>query len=242
MKKVTTLIAFICLANTFLTAQNRPIKFGISINPNYSYRYFYTSNVSTKTAVDALESGKFSYSIGAFGEKEINDKVRLRVGINAMNTGFQIVKRDLQSWGSQNTNGTLQSGFNEPYGFTQIRFIYNYINLELPIDFQYFINKKCTFFITSGLSPMVNIYNYGATKAYFNDKKTTVNRYEITGEPVKKISLALQFGIGYAFKLNQKLTLDIEPRFQCFVTPLVSPSSKSGILPYNSGLQIGLTF
>ncbi len=71
MKKTTTLIAFICFANTFLTAQNRPIKFGISINPNYSHRYFYSDDATFKATINALYWGKFSYSVGTFVEKEI---------------------------------------------------------------------------------------------------------------------------------------------------------------------------
>lgn len=54
--------------------------------------------------------------------------------------------------------------------------------------------------------------------------------------------LAPQIGMGYALKLTQRLTLDIQPRVQGFVTPLISSSSKSGVLPYNIGLQTGLTF
>jgi hypothetical protein len=240
MKKATTLIVFMCLANAFLTAQNAPIKFGISVNTNYSHRYVYTNDAAAKAMFDRLYSGKFSYSIGAFVEKEITRRGRLRIGLNAMNTGFQIVKNDLQGWGSQN------GGWNpfppEPNDPTKIRFVYNFINLELPIDYQYFINKKRSFYLDFGVSPMLNLYNYITTQTHYNNKNTTTNQQELTDEPMKKLSLALQFGMGYAVKLTRRLTLDIQPRIQGFVTPLISSSSKSGVLPYNIGLQTGLTF
>ncbi len=241
MKKVTILIAFICFANTFLTAQNRPIKFGVSINPNYSHRYLYSDDATTKAMLDRLYSGKFSYSVGVFGEKEMTDKLRLRVGLNAMNTGFQIV-RDNLTWGSQNNNGSWNPFPIDPNEPTKIRFIYNFINLELPIDCQYFINRKRTFFLSLGGSPMLNVYNYSTVKAYFNTKSTTTSHQEVTNEPTKKLSFALQLGMGYAVKLTPNLTLDIQPRVQCFITPLISSSAKSGVLPYNVGVQTGLTF
>ena len=241
MKKATTLIAFICFANTFLMAQNRPIKFGVSINPNYSHRYLYSDDATTKAMLDRLYSGKFSYSVGVFGEKEMTEKVSLRVGLNAMNTGFQIVKDNL-TWGSQNNNGSWNPFPIDPNEPTKIRFVYNFINLELPFDCQYFINKKRTFFISLGGSPMLNVYNYGTTKIYYNNKSTTTDNYELKDEPTKKLSVALQLGMGYAVKLTQKLTMDIQPRIQCFVTPLVSSSAKSGVLLYNIGLQTSLTF
>lgn len=241
MKKVTTLIAFICLANTFLTAQNRPIKFGVSVNTNYSDRYLYSDDATLKATLDKLYSGKFSYSVGAFVEKEMTDKVRFRVGINAMNTGFQIV-RDNLNWGFQNGLGNPTPFPVDPNEPTKIRFVYNYVNLELPLDFSYFINKKRTFFVSLGFSPMLNVFNYGTTKIYYNDKSPTTNSYELKDEPTKKLSLALQLGMGYAFKLNKKLTMDIQPRVQGFVTPLISSSAKSGALPYNIGLQTSLTF
>ena len=241
MKKTTTLIVFICIANAFLTAQNRPIKFGVSVNLNYSHRYVYNDDAVDKAMLDRLYSGKFSYSIGVFGEKEMTDKLRLRVGLNAMNTGFQIVKKDLQNGGSQN-GGSWNPFPIDPNAPTEIRFIYNFINLELPIDCQYFINRKRTFFLSLGGSPMLNVYNYSTFKAYFNTKSTTTNHQELTDEPIKKLSFALQFGMGYAVKLTPNLTLEIQPRGQIFVTPLISSSSKTGVFPYNIGLQTGLIF
>lgn len=148
----------------------------------------------------------------------------------------------MQNWGSQNTNGSWTPFPTDPNGPTKIRFVYNFINLELPIDYQYFINKKRSFFVSLGISPMLNVYNYGTTQTYFNNKNTTTDHSELKDEPTKKISLALQFGMGYAIKLTQRLTLDVQPRVQGFITPLLTSSSKSRVLPYNIGLKTGLTF
>ena len=85
---------------------------------------------------------------------------------------------------------------------------------------------------------MFNVYNYSTTKMYFNNKNTTTDHRELTDERTKKLSFALQFGMGYAVKLTPNLTLDIQPRVQCFITPLISSSAKSGVLPYNIGVLL----
>jgi hypothetical protein len=240
MKKTTTFTALICLLNTFLCAQNSPIKFGISINPNYSYRYLYSDIPDLKTSFDAIDVGKFSYSIGAFGEKEINNKARFRIGINLMNTGFGTKKLPLTTGSSLDPQGF--PSFTNPNDPIAGRFIFNDIKIELPIDFQFFINKKQSFFIDFGMSPILNIYSYSTFKTYFSDGRINSSSSSNNDPNIRKLALAAQLGIGYEFKLNEKLTMEIQPKCQYFLTTLINSKNKSGMIPYNLGLQMGLKF
>ncbi len=242
MKKTTTFTVLICLLNTFLCAQNSPIKFGISINPNYSYRYLYSDIAGLKAEFDDIDVGKFSYSVGAFGEKEISNKARFRIGVNLMNTGFGTKKLPLTTSASLDPKSGIFSQNPDPNDPIAGRFIFNDIKLELPIDFQIFIDKKKSIFINVGVSSMLNIYSYSTFKAYFLDGRINNSNSSNNDPNIKKLALASQLGIGYEFKINQKLIMQIQPRCQYFLTMLTNSRSKSGMIPYNLGLQMGLKF
>jgi hypothetical protein len=244
MKKITTFTALICLLNTFLCAQNSPIKFGISINPNYSYRYFYSDNTLLKKTFDALESGKISGSVGGFIEKKMSEHSRLHVGINLMNWGSVINKTGLGSWGSQNSNGTFDPNLptNEPNGFSAIRFTYNSLNIQLPIDFQFFINKKRSFYFNLGISPLYNLGNYTTTTITLGDGRTKKTTSKDNLSDAKKLYFGMNLGFGYEWKINEKCIFEIQPQGQIFILDLANLSGKSGTIPYNLGVQMGLKF
>jgi hypothetical protein len=242
MKKTITLTVLFSLFNALLFAQNKKISFGISVNPNYSYRYLYSDDAALKTTFDAIDVGKFSYSAGVFGEKEINNSVRFRVGVNFMNTGFGTKKTDFSSWGSQNPQGGWFPQNPDPNDPIAGCFIFNDLKIELPIDIQLFINKNKSFFIDLGISPLLNLDSYTTFKAYFADGRISSYNTSNNDPNAKKIALAAQFGIGYTFKLSQKLSMEIQPRCQSFLATLPNSRSKSSIIPYNLGLQMGLKF
>jgi Outer membrane protein beta-barrel domain len=243
MKKVITLILLISLSSNCLFAQKNAFRYGISLNPNYAYRYFYSDVAGLKKTVDALESGKISLSIGGFIEKKTSENARFRIGINLMNWGSEINRTGLEKGGSQNTNG----GFNpldslNPNDVTAIRFTYSSWNVELPIDFQYFINKKHSFYFNAGISPLYNLGNYTTTKITLLNGKTDVNTTKDNGDNFQKLYVACQFGVGYERKINEKWSIDFQPRCQILFLDLANLSHKTGTIPYNVGLQMGLKF
>jgi hypothetical protein len=239
MKKAINLITFLSLLPIFLFAQNDFIRFGISLNPNYSYRFFYSKNSNLKITFDNIDVGKFSYSIGAFCEKQFNDKIRLRVGLNAMNTGIGTRKK--QDNGFVVIGGSFPTS--TPSTGSAFRLVFNDVKIELPIDFHFFINKKQSFYIDFGLSPTYNIYSYSTFKRYSSDGSIkNINSTNIDPE-AKKLQFASQVGIGYEFPLNKKIKMDIQPRFQYFLTGFAHHANSLGFfVPYNLGLQMGAKF
>jgi opacity protein-like surface antigen len=239
MKKVLTLTALMSLLNTFLFAQNDKWQFGISVNPNYSYRILYSENADVKATFDALESGKISGSVGGFMEKKTSTRGRVRVGVNLMNWGF-VINRKFGSR-SQNSNGTF-----DPFLFVDLggfRITNNFVNLEVPVDYQYFINKKRTFYVNGGISPSYFLASYTTTTITSGDGSTQKSTSKNAAfDDDKKLFFGLQLGLGFEWKIQEKLTIDFQPRGQIMFNDLSNLFKKDRLLPYNVGLQMGVKF
>jgi Outer membrane protein beta-barrel domain len=239
MKKALTLTALMSLLNTLLFAQNNKWQFGISANPNYSYRILYIENADVKAAFDAIESGKISGSIGGFMEKKTSTCGRVRVGANLMNWGF-VINKDFSVFDPSLffTTDPLR-----PTDIVTFKLANNIINFEIPIDYQYFINKKRSFYVNGGISPSYFLASYTTTTFTSREGKVEKNtRKGETFDDDKKLFFGFQLGFGFEWKVREKLTIDFQPRGQLFFNDLSNLRRKDKIIPYNFGLQMGVKF
>lgn len=216
-------LTLICAFNTVGKAQNVPFKIGFFINPTYSDRF----NVQADLQRD-LFIGKYAYSIGIFAQKRLTQYLDLRFGASFANNGEQTKRQS--TWGIQNSNGGFES-------FTDDKFelVNNYYNVELPIDIQWFLSKKHSFFAVFGVSPSYNLSNSGTLNFYTNDKLVRSNTSKHVGD--NGVGLALQFGMGYQKSLNDNLLFEIQPRFRYYITNI-----NNSRYMYNAGLQINMIF
>ncbi len=223
MKQVL-ILTLICAFNMVANAQSAPFKIGFLINPTYSDRFKEKLNL-----FQGIFVGQYAYSIGIFGQQKMAHSLDLRFGASFVNNGER-TKRGLGQR-FQNSGGGLFIIFpNESF-----EIIENYYNIELPIDIQWFMNKKRTFFTIFGASPG---YNYSKTvtiKNYLDDKLLNSNMAE--GSKDQGISVALQAGIGYRMRLNEFLSFEIQPKFRYYITNIQSTFNM-----YNIGLQCNIIY
>jgi Outer membrane protein beta-barrel domain len=218
MKQVL-ILTLICTFNTFSKAQNMPFKIGFLINPTYSDRLNTQADLFSGIFV-----GKYAYAIGIFAQKRMTHTLDLRFGANFVNNGEQT---------KQQTTFASSSGLVTSTETFQL--ISNFYNAEIPIDIQWFMNRKRSFFAIVGASPSFNLSKSATFNFYSNDKLTTTNTVKVAGED--GIGLAVQFGIGYQKSFNDNLLLEIQPKFRYYVTKM-----DSNRYMYNAGLQINLIF
>ena len=234
MKKLFILFYFFLASSFSANAQNNKIYVGISLYPNYSYRNYFT-DISVRflqSAYDTIERPKFSYSAGIFAEKKLNENFRLRVGLNFMNSGFRTKKQELH-FASPDSSGQYQQIIFGGYG----NVVYNDFYLELPIDVHYFF-VKTPVFIDFGISPVFNLYNSSTANWEYPDGHTETRTGENKSTSFNKFGLAFQFGIGYEVKIINRLILEIQPKFQYFLSTDVISSNKAKDRLYNLGLQL----
>ena len=234
MKKTLLLSLILSCILTHAFGQDKKLRFGISFKPNYSSRFILAdSNFNTaKKILNDAETGKLSYSAGLFAERLLDDDMRIQVGVNYMNTGFRTHRKQLL-WGSTN-------GQPDTIGLPEGYFVFNHNRIEIPIDFQYFIESDKPFFVTVGISPTLNVSVTTTSKFYYPDGHREINRQKDTQDGYPKFGLSFKIGLGYQFIVFKKIVLDIQPNVQCFLTTLGKFNPRFNSYLYNAGIQISL--
>jgi hypothetical protein len=218
-------LTLICTFSTFAKAQNTPFKVGFFINPNYCDR-LETRDVFGQD----VYVGQYAYSLGVFAQRKMTHSFNLRFGASLVNNGERTKRKPL--WGSQNDNGGIEP---MPAFRDGLQSVDNYYNIELPIDIQWFMNKKRTFFTIFGASPGYNYLKTVRTSQYRNDQLVASNLGEDKND--QGISVALQVGMGYKMRLKESLWLEINPKFKAYIT-----RAQNSYSMYNIGLQTSIIF
>ncbi len=241
MKKTLILSTFLFVFITQSFGQDKKFHFGVSFNPNYSYRLFLTKDIDPfiKKTADLIDDSMLSYSLGFFAERQLSQKINARIGLNFMKTGFGNFKSVFRSsWGTQ---GGIFGSTPRPAGddVSFKRFNNNYY-LEIPFDIQYFIDSKKRFCVNWGVSPCINLLNEVTLKTNYKDGRTVSNKLENSSAVFRKVAMAVQLGFGYNLPFLKKYTLEIQLRFQYFITPLNQSIGKTNTFLYNAGLQFAV--
>ena len=245
MKKLIILLTLFAAFHSKAIGQEQSVRkyrFGMSLNPQYSYRIYYAKKdfQFAKKLYDSTETGKITYAVGSFAERSLSEKLTFRVGLNFMSGGFRTKKKTF-TWGSDNNNGQIQID-PDPTIPREGYFVYNHQYFEIPIDFQYFLSKNQHFYFNLGVAPNFNIHNSVTSHWFFIDGRKDVKKMEDKQTQYQKVGFTFQLGMGYNIKISEKITLDIQPRFQYFATPLykINIGGRANTFLYNAGLQIGV--
>jgi Outer membrane protein beta-barrel domain len=218
----------------------------VSLNPNYSYRFYEVSKEPfsfAKNLYDSIDRPKISYSAGIFVERHLSEKFKIRLGLNMMKMGYGTKKLLLRGWGSQGGNGVFDPGMPGDSSMQDgLKLSYNNFYIEIPLDFQYFMGSKKRLFVDLGFSPCINFLNKVNHKTYFPDGRVESKTKEDKAPYYRKVGLTTQFGFGYNMPIFKKYVLEIQPRFQLFVTPASKSinTSSFNVFFYNGGLQFAV--
>lgn len=107
---------------------------------------------------------------------------------------------------------------------------------------QYYLDKSHHFIFNLGASPVINIRNTFTTTIVTPDKTTTNTSISTsTTSSAQKVGAAVKIGIGYNVPIFKKMTLEILPAFQIFVTPFAKPPTPNNEFLYSGNLQFSLS-
>jgi hypothetical protein len=108
--------------------------------------------------------------------------------------------------------------------------------LEIPILFKYkAIDRKIDINLVGGLS--YNILVGNSASASLNGVKYSIGKTE----GVSPANYSSSFGLGFEYNLSKKFSLDLQPTFRYYLTPLGDVVGSS-VHPYSFGVFTGLSY
>jgi len=235
MKAITFLLSIVLTANLFgqetTTAEFKKIQLGINISPDYCFR-----TLNNGSSID--ETGKLGYTAGLNMNYNFNKNIGIGLGIHYSIKGYKTSMNAL-SYGDM---------IDPNYGFiydpshtgANIKYIYNFHYLDIPLKVNFVTGKKKIRFITSvGLTTNVFIKETATRVIEYQDgthnRKTHVSNYNYN-----TINLSPTASFGIDWKLNSKNNLRIEPTFRYGVLKIIN-APVTGYL-WNAGLNVSYYF
>ena len=229
------------------------------IAPNAAPVYFNT--LGEGSSIDAQfnnnsKTGEFNMSYGINASYAVNDKLKVRSGINKVNLGYNtnnvIVYQsagvsastkalrniDASSSTLASDNISIISGENfnaAPSSFetmnTSINQAFGYI--EIPLEIEYaLVNKKIGVNVIGGFSSFFlnenKIYSEaeGGSKTYLGEANN-----------INNVSYSANFGLGLNYQVSKKIDLNIEPMFKYQINTFNNTSGD--FKPYFIGVYTG---
>lgn len=235
-----------------------------NISPNVAPVYFNSLGKGStihSQFVDNSKSGEIHMSYGISGSYAINDRVKIRAGINKVDLGYRtnevVAFRDVQSFSATSGAETLPNiNFNEqgradaymsishiknksvpqflisnPAGTLEQQFGY----IEVPLEVEYSLINK-----TLGLNVI------GGFSTLFLDNN---NVYSVLGSErsllgdannINATSYSANFGLGVHYNLSSTLKLNLEPMFKYQINTFNNTSGD--FRPYFIGVYSGFSF
>ena len=205
---------------------------------------------------DNSKNGEVTLSYGVSASYSINDKIKIRSGINKVDLGYNtnnvvvfqtLGAKNLSSLKNVNqdfTSGNLslisRESLTAQSSSSFIKTSNTSINqslgyIEIPLEIEYaLINKNFGFNIIGGFSSLILSNNelYSA----FNGQRTRIG--EATN--INKVSYSANFGLGLTYKLTKKLDLNLEPLFKYQINTFNNTSGN--FKPYFIGVYTGIGF
>ncbi len=223
------LITNISFSQTSDTFSKKKILLGITFSPDYCYRMLHPTPEAHWIADyrDSIEIPKFGFTTGMLILYEPSNHFLFETGLYYSNKGEKTIIQTLSP---------EQSG--DPALLTnQIRFIYSYNYIDIPMKINYFIIKGRTkIFISAGLS--TNLYLYRRTKVIFEGSDVT-NTSVSWGE-LTRLNVSVLIGGGADIRISQKLNFRVEPLYKQSIISIVDAPIKQ--YQYSFGVNFGLYF
>lgn len=203
------------------------------------------------------KNGEVTFSYGVSASYSVNNKLKIRTGINQVNLGYNtnnIViyetvglssnSNGLQNIDPNNTNenialisgDVLSAQSSNAFVETSITSINQSLGfIEIPLEMEYaIIRQKFGFNVIGGFSSFILNNN----ELFSEDK----GRQRLIGEAtnVNKVSYSANFGLGLSYKLTEKLELNLEPLFKYQINTFNNTSGN--FKPYFIGVYTGIGF
>lgn len=220
------------------TADFKKVQIGVTFSPDYCFRTLKNNNGSSASnhvmqSRNDCEIGKVGYTTGFNVIFNVNKKIGIEAGIQYSNKGYQTKIQEL----------TSIDMIDPKYGFinvspgtqTQLKFIYKYYYIDIPLKVNFSFGKKKISLITSaGLTTNI-LVKETSTCVLGSDKSSysTVDGYN-------KVNVSPIISVGINWKLNNRNNIRIEPTFRYGVLKIIN-THVTGYL-WNAGLNISYYF
>ncbi|PIY11831.1 MAG: hypothetical protein COZ17_05745 [Flavobacteriaceae bacterium CG_4_10_14_3_um_filter_33_47] len=201
------------------------------------------------------KNGDVTLSYGVSASYSVNNKLKIRTGINQVNLGYNtnnivifetvgLNSNSLKNIDPNNTNenialvsgNVLSAQSSNAFVETSITSINQSLGfIEIPLEIEYaIINKKFGFNVIGGFSSF--ILNNNELFSEVNGNQRLIG--EATN--VNKVSYSANFGLGLSYKLTKKLDLNMEPLFKYQINTFNNTSGN--FKPYFIGVYTGIGF
>ena len=202
------------------------------------------------------KNGEVTLSYGVTASYSINDKLKIRSGINKVNLGYntnnvvvfqalgQRNSSAVKNINSDNSSGNLSlisgESLNAQSSNSFIKTSNTSINqslgyIEIPLEIEYaLINKKFGVNVIGGFSSLILSNN--ELYSDLNGERTHIG--EATN--INKVGYSANFGLGLNYKLTKKLDLNLEPLFKYQINTFNNTSGN--FKPYFIGVYTGIGF
>lgn len=231
-----------------------------SISPNLAPVYFNSLGEGSSIHSDFNsnpKSGDVNMSYGITASYALNDKLRVRAGVNKVQLGystneilvFNSVSSSIRSSKYRNidlnrTANDISFASAESIDFSQAPLFINGKNasidqqlgfLEVPLELEYkLLDKKLGLHVVGGFSALFlesnDLYSVLDGQNTLIGKATNIN----------KTSYSANLGLGLGYKMSNKLNLNLEPVFKYQLNTFTNTSGD--FRPYFIGFYTGLSF
>lgn len=235
-----------------------------NISPNVAPVYFNSlgkgSTISDQF-VNNDKSGDVNMSYGISGSYAINDKIKIRAGVNKVALGYStdgvMAFRDINSFNSNAGNKAMRNinfinqGESDSYISTSHinyksapQFMASNVNgaleqklgyIEVPLEMEYsIIDRKFGLNVIGGFSTL--FLNNNAVYSVMDNQKLLIGE----ANNVNSTSYSANFGLGMNYNLSHTLKWNLEPMFKYQLNTFTNTSGD--FRPYFIGVYTGFSF
>lgn len=231
------------------------------ITPNVAPVYF--NSLNEGSSIDPQfnsnsKTGEVNMSYGINASYAINEKLKVRSGVNKVNLGYNtnnIVTYQsvglssgmgaIQNLKVNTNNGTFESmsiisGENinarpESFKTTNTSINQSFAYIEVPLELQYaLINKKLGVNLISGFSSF-----FLSDNKIYSEAETGSRTLLGEANNINNISYSANFGVGINYQVSKKIDLNLEPMFKYQIKTFDNTSGDFN--PYFIGVYTGFT-
>ena len=235
-----------------------------NITPNVAPVYF--NSLGKGSTIDGQfvnnnKSGEVNMSYGISGSYAINDKIKIRAGVNKVDLGYStdgvVAFKDVQSFNANSGSGELRNiNFNsqakpDAYMSTAIinsgsapQFVMSNTNgaleqqfgyIEVPLEVEYnIINNKFGMNVIGGFSTL--FLNKNEVFSVLDNERSLLGN----ANNINSTSYSANFGLGFNYNLSHTLKLNLEPMFKYQINTFTNTSGD--FRPYFIGVYTGFSF
>lgn len=227
MKRLTTIAAMMISLAAFgqdtlkskVSTEFKRLLFGVNVSPDYCYRTLKNNDGSSTSSmiIDLLnknEEPKIGYTAGLNICYNISKHLGFEVGAQYSNKGYAFKKSDLTFGDVIDPRYGFVYNSNGSAGPTKVKFLYNYIYLDVPVRAIFSFGEKRIHFVTSiGITTNILLnatqtsvleYENGDTKHETNDQQYNF----------KTLDISPTVSVGVDYKISNKINLRVEPTFR----------------------------